>query len=140
MQARDERLFLRFSTPVSWVARNPLVEPTIQYPKVGNLKNKDGIKQIDKAVKIPAAAAKERCCHAVIIEHSLDIFHVPNLMLLLPHSLVQFVQMGWLVHRLPGFWIAPIHQLPVSVQDVKAAPLQLFGNGVLPAPETPSIK
>ena len=47
-------------------------------------------------------------------------------MFLLPYGLVSFALMDRFIDRFPCLWIAPIFQLPVTMEDVITAPLQFF--------------
>ena len=49
-------------------------------------------------------------------------------MFLLPYSLVPLALIDRFIYRFPCLWIAPIFQLPVTVEDVITAPLQFFSH------------
>src|SRR5215217_7305778 len=49
-------------------------------------------------------------------------------MFLLPYGLVSLALMDRFIYRCPCLWIAPIFQLPVTVEDVITAPLQFFSH------------
>src|ERR1043165_7320797 len=49
-------------------------------------------------------------------------------MFLLPYGLVHLALMDRFIDRFPCLWIAPIFQLPVTVEDVITAPLQFFSH------------
>ncbi len=49
-------------------------------------------------------------------------------MFLLPYSLVLLALMDRFIYRFPCLWIAPIFQLPVTVDDVITALLQFFSH------------
>ena len=49
-------------------------------------------------------------------------------MLVLPYNLVHFTLMGRLNQPLPRLWIAPIFQLPITVEDVVTAPPQFVAD------------
>jgi hypothetical protein len=88
-----------------------------------DLKHKHGIEQTDEAVSIPGTAAKE-CCGMVVIGHqSLDLLNVPY-----PSTMLVSVPF----HQLPSLEIVPIGQLPVAVDGVIAAPLQLVADRRFP--------
>ncbi len=78
MQSCNKFLFLWFSAPVSWVTRHALIKPPIQCVKVVDLKNKNAVKQINKAVEISGAAAEERDCDAVISDHGFNFVYIPK--------------------------------------------------------------
>ena len=49
-------------------------------------------------------------------------------MFLLPYGLVPLALMDRFIYWFPCLWIAPIFQLPVTVEDVITAPLQFFSH------------
>lgn len=128
MQPRNEFLLFWFSAEVSWVACDTLIEPSIQCLKVGDLKNKDAVKQIGKAGEISRTAAEEGDCVAVISDHGFDFIDIPKQVLVPPQDLVHFTLMDRFGQRRACLWIAPIPQFPIAVEDVVTPPLQLFSH------------
>lgn len=49
-------------------------------------------------------------------------------MLLLPYGLVPLALMERFFQRFPRLWIAPIFQLPITIDDMVTAPLQFFSH------------
>jgi hypothetical protein len=97
-------------------------EPPVQRFPV-DLKHKHRIKQVDKAAGISGTAAKERRRVAAIGRQRADLRHVPQ-----PRPRrVRTRRQG-----LPRMGIAPIRQLPIAVDSVAAAPLQLVADRRLP--------
>ena len=78
MQSSNEFFFLWFSAPVSWVSRHALIKPPIQCVKVVDLKNKNAVKQANKAVEISGAAAEEGNGGAVISDHGFNFVYIPK--------------------------------------------------------------
>ena len=78
MQSCDEFLFLWFSAPVSWVSCHAIIKPPIQCVKVVDLKNKNAVKQVNKAVEISGASAEEGDGGAVISDHGFDFVYIPK--------------------------------------------------------------
>lgn len=76
----------------------------------------------------------------MISDRGFDFIDVPNVMLVHPCDAFGQAPMGKPIQRLTSFGIAGIRQFLVTVDDVVAAPLQLFRHRGLPLPETPSIK
>jgi len=124
MQSRNQLLFDRSSAKLIFGSAG---KPPFQRVEI-DVENENPIKQINKAGEISGAAAEEGDCVAVISDHGFDFVHIPKLMLLLPYDLVHLALMGRFIHRFPRLWIAPINQLPVTVEDVVTAPLQFFSH------------
>ncbi len=49
-------------------------------------------------------------------------------MLLLPYGLVHLALVGRFTNRFPRLWIAPIFQLPITMENVVTAPPQFFSH------------
>src|SRR5215218_8076258 len=84
-----------------------------------DLKHENAIPHIDETVGIPGTTAKERCRMVLIGHQSADRRNVPH-----PGTLL----ISAFINGFPRFWIAPIGQLPVAVDGVVAAPLQLIAD------------
>ncbi len=62
----------------------------------------------------------------MIIDHGFNFVYIPKVMLLLPYGFIPLAFMDRFIDRFPCFWIAPIFQLPVAVENVITPPLQFF--------------
>jgi hypothetical protein len=113
MQPLDE---LALRRPSAKLVRRSLLEPSPQRLKI-NLKDEDGVEQVDERGEVPGAAAEERRRLVLVGRQGSDLFDAPEMVLVGPSR-----------HLSPGGWITLVGELAVTVDGLVAATLQLIAD------------
>ena len=118
MQAHDEFTLLRSSAPlVVWSA----LQPPPQGVRV-DIEDENAVEEVNEGVEVPGTTAEEGHRLALVRDQSLDLVHLPQVVLVRAAG-----------DRLPSLRITLIGELPVPMHGVVAAPLQLGTNRGLPS-------
>ena len=129
MQPQDEVPFGRLSAEL--VVRSARQPPLQGLPI--DVENEDLVEQIDEAMEIPRAAAKEGDRMALVGHMGPDLFDIPDMVRLHKGQIPVALPLRG-IQRRARLGIALVSQFAVAMDDMIAAPLQFGGDGGLAGP------